>query len=109
MPENHRAGTGIPQHFGSEIAGESTTRLGVAVLRADPDRGAPGLSREGGNKGGGRANQKINARERGRSLHDPRELARVGAQAVHFPVASDQRPARACHGLRSDSCVPVCG
>src|SRR6478735_127293 len=36
VPDDDRAGPGIPEHFGRQISGEGPCRLGVTVLRADP-------------------------------------------------------------------------
>ncbi len=69
-------------------------RLGVAILRADAERlRAACLFREGRNQGRRRANQQIGlAGDIGCARQHGLEFGRGRLQAVHLPVAGNQRP-----------------
>ena len=95
MADDDGGGAGIRQHFGGNIAGMGAGRLGMAILRADREAV---LNRapfgEGGNQRRRRADQQIglcrdsSARRRSSASSS----ASRGLQAVHLPVAGNQRP-----------------
>ena len=92
----------IGEHLRRDGSGESAARAGMQVLAADGD----GRTVDGGHAGGdqrrGRADQHVDlVRERGReAVADRLDDRNRGAQAVHLPVAGNQRTASlACHGV----------
>ena len=93
MPDDDGRGAAIGEHFGGNLAGESTARLDVAILGADADAGAERLLRREMDESRGRTNDElarmaklgiIAARHEG-------DLAERLAQPVHLPIADDQR------------------
>jgi hypothetical protein len=94
VPDDDGAGAGIRQYFGRNIAGMGSRRLGMAILR--PDREvfrAARLLGERRDQRGRRADQKISlGGDSGGARQHGLEFGRGGLEAVHFPVAGNQRP-----------------
>ena len=112
MADNDGAGAGIGQHFGRKIAGMGARRLGVAILRADRERlRTARLLGKGRNQRRRRADQQIGlGGDFGRARQHGLEFGHGGLQAVHFPVAGDQRPDGVGHVriLSSNVRAPTC-
>ena len=72
----------------------------MAILRADRERLEPSrLVGKGRDQGGRRANQEIGlGGDLGGAREHGLEFAHGGLEAVHFPVAGDQRPDGVGHG-----------
>ncbi len=93
MADDDGRGAGIGQHFRRQIAGVGAGSLGMTILGADRELGAPRLAGKSCDQGGGRAHQQIGlGGHRGGARDHGVEFGHGRFQAVHFPVARDQRP-----------------
>jgi hypothetical protein len=93
MADDDGAGAGIGQHFGGEITGMGARGLGMAILGADRDFRALRPLRKASDQARRRADQEIGlGRHAGCSFAHRIKLGLGGLEAVHFPVACDQRP-----------------
>src|SRR5262245_55884496 len=98
MADDDGAGAGVLEHFRREVAGEGACRLGTAVLGADPHRTAGRSGGKFGNQCRGWTYQDVDRGELARGLGDSRKLCDRGPQAVHLPIARNERtPWRASH------------
>ncbi|KAH2819975.1 hypothetical protein KXV85_003337, partial [Aspergillus fumigatus] len=98
MANNDAGGTGITKHLGGEVAGMGTGSILVAILCADGDALALCLVGKRRDQGGRRADQQIGlAGKSTRARQHGVEFGRGGLQAIHFPVAGDQRPNAIVH------------
>lgn len=92
MADDDGRGTGIGQHFGRNVAGVGAGRLGVAILAADGNRRAARSLGEASDQGGRRTDHEVGLAREGRCPCDnSAEFGDRGRQAVHLPVARDQR------------------
>ena len=101
MADDHVAGAGIAQHLGGDVAGMGAARLGVAVLAAHQHAAALHRLGDRHHQGRGRADQHLAVGPAGllHAVGDAlRQRQRIGLQAVHLPVAGNQRAAGAGHG-----------
>jgi hypothetical protein len=99
MPDDDGAGAGILEHFRREVAREGAGRLGMAVLCSDRHPGAARKRGKACDQGRGRAHQEVGLGvELARAPDDLQELGPRRPQAVHLPVAGNERPRR--HGVR---------
>src|SRR5882672_9912815 len=96
MADDHGAGAEIGQHLGGDIAREGATRFGVAVLAADLDD-AFGAPDELSDQGRRRTYDDVDffAEPLGAD-HDLAKVFLRPHEAVHLPVAGNQRASR-CH------------
>ena len=95
MPDNDGGGPRIRQHFRRNIARKRSPRLGMTILPANRDGGAARYLRKHREQCRRRADQQIGlARDATRSGNDLAKFGRGLTQAVHFPIARNQRAAR---------------
>ena len=95
VTDNDEGGAGVGQHWGRNIAGMRAARLAMTVL---PAHGNSRRRGDGGGRGQKRrrgADQEIEffAQRRIVALGGAFDLSERGAQAVHFPIAGEQRTA----------------
>src|SRR5262249_32790288 len=100
VADDHVASTRVAQHLRRNITRVGATRLRVAVLSAYQHTAPFHRFRHGHDEGSRRTNQYLTVAP-GR-LPDPirdtlGESQTVGSEAVHFPVAGDQRTAGTGH------------
>jgi hypothetical protein len=94
VTDDNRGRAGIGEHFRGDVAGMGSGGLGVAILPADGDPGSPRLSGEAGNEQKRRADQDVDVlRQLGGSGNDPVQGGRGGGEAVHLPIAGNERTA----------------
>src|SRR5690348_3960588 len=95
MPEDDVCAAEIGQHFGADVAGISALWRGMAILSAERDSASGQDSADLREECGRRTNEHLAtagvvSRRRGALLEFMRQHCAIPAQAVHFPIASDE-------------------
>ena len=103
MAHDDKSGAGVAQHAGRDVAGVRAGDPGVAILPADRDRRVAEARARRMDQGRGRTQRQVDpARERGRkSARDRLHGVERGENAVHLPVAGDERAGPRAHETAS--------
>ena len=102
MPDDHRTGARIFQHFSGNIAGMGAVGLRVAVLAADTDARPANCARKPSDQRRRWADQDIGlVRPRRDALRHGFGLGQRRRHAVHLPVSGHQRPDFGCRHVPS--------
>ncbi len=94
MADDHILAARVLQHRGGDVARKSPARLGVAILRAEPDRAPGEFCRRGNEQSRGRTDQKFGRARRAlfRPATHQNDLLERGEEAIHLPVSGHEGP-----------------